>query len=702
MTIATEARFAQARVSALLSAQSVAIIGISAKRPDGWGRAILDTLRAGRFAGDVWAINPGAEVPGVPTYRSIRELPQPPDLLAICVPPSRVADALTEAAASGVRGAVVFTSGFAERSEDGLALQDELLQAAGDMPFIGPNCVGIANFREGLCLTAIRELARFAHTDGDVAIVTQSGAMGAVILERLAAANVGVSHFVSSGNAAVLGAPALAESLLHDDAVRVVVGYIESASESASWARLGRLARSKGKHIVLLVVGKTSAARRAAVSHTAAATGDAELFSGVVRAAGIILAIDEEDVAELVIAVRRGHTLPRSPRVAIVTNSGGAGTVLLDRLPDINASPSSLTADTETRLRELEVLEASVTNPIDVGGNWERALPALPQVLDLLAEDDGVDAIVTYFPFGALQIERLRAIPDHAALLGVPLVHVWAAPPARATHELESADIVVSSLAAAVRRLDAMRRAGTASIPQEPEVFADQIDVSAFDATVPETYAATILRGFGADMVESQTVRSAEDIERVVSALDGSGPWVVKGQSEQIPHRASAGLVRLNVSTAQLPTVMLDVLELLEMQATSDDRRAVVVQPQLSHSAVLSVGGLRDSDHGPLIVVGPGGALAESRDARRQSLGLPVSAAALAAFAEEMSARFAVESRSLEELVRAIARCLLADDSIRAVEVNPAVLTAAGRLVGVDALIDLAEPQAPHADSFPA
>lgn len=677
-----------ANADALFSASSVAIVGISAKRPDGWGRAVLKTLMAGGFRGDIWAVHPTADIDGVSTFRNFTELPTAPDLVAICVPADRVIDVVAEASALGAKGAVIFSSGFAEHSASGLELQHRLLAAAGDMPFVGPNCVGIANFHENLCLTAIASLAEFTETPGEVAIVTQSGAMGAVIAARLHEANVGISHFVSTGNASMLSGPDLAESLIRDDRVRILVGYIESASESAQWARLGDIAQELGKHIVLLVVGKTAAARKAAVSHTAAAAGDALLFGGVVRAHGVNLANDEDQVSDMVAALRRGHRLPEHPTVAIVTNSGGAGAILLDKITDIRGEAAVLSAETVKALSEISVLEASVQNPIDIGGNWERALVAMPEALDLLAADAGVDAIVTYFPFGAGQETALRGIPEHLATLTVPAVHVWAAQPEGATTDLKSADMVVPSIAAAVRRLSAMQDVHSEAAAVAPAaVSTAEINLAGFTGTVPESEAAAILRRFGADLVESHVTVPGDDPASLIASL-GSGPWVVKGESAGIPHRASVGLVALNVSHDELEATIVGTSNrLAELDAGADAR--VVVQQQLSFSSVVAVGAIRDEHHGPVVVIGPGGSQAESRDSRRQALGVPASDAIIADFATRLAESFAVDADSLTQLVHAVSRCLLADDSIRAVEVNPAVATADGRLVAVDALIDL-------------
>ncbi len=682
---------------ALFSAKTVAIVGISAQRQDGWGRAILASMQLGEFPGEIWAIHPTSDIDGVKTFRSFDELPDAPDLVAVCVPAERVIDVVSAASQRGAKGAVVFSAGFAEHSTDGVELQQRLVAAAGDMPFVGPNCVGIANFHEKLCLNAVAALSSYTAAPGEVAIVTQSGAIGAVIADSLHSAGVGISHFVSTGNASTLTGPMLAERLLSDPRVRILVGYIESASQSAEWARLGDYAEELGKHIVLLVVGKTMAARQAAVAHTAAASGDALLFGGVVRAHGVHLADDEDEVTDLVVALRRGHRLPAQPRIAIVTNSGGAGAILVDKIATINGEVAVFSEETTTALRKLGVFEASVQNPVDIGGNWERALAAIPEVLDLLGADPGVDAVVTCFSFGGGQEPALRAIPDHAAASANPFVQVWAAQPEGATRDLAAADLVVGSIAAGLRRLQAMQKAGLAvHSPATQHDTPVVIDLTGYEATIAESDAAGILRELGADVVASHVLSADDDAAELVRAL-GAGPWVVKGESENIPHRASVGLVALNVAHPELASTIEATRKRLQ-ECDGGPLARVVVQEQLTFSAVVAVGAIRDDHHGPVVVVGPGGAHAESRDSRRQALGLPASAASIATFSAELAASFDVDASALSELIHAVSRCLLADEAIRAVEINPAVRVAGDRLVAVDALIVLAaEHEREHA-----
>ncbi len=685
------------RLDPLIEPSSVAIVGVSVSDPRSWGYRVVRVLVDGGYTGRVWVVHPSNDFPGVTTYRSLSDGPRP-DLVAVCVRAERVLEVVGEARRIGARAAVVFASDFAEAGEQGERLQQALLEAAGDMPVLGPNCLGFSNRPARVKMSVAPFLNRPLRPPGPVALVAQSGALGLVLSQCVEESGVGYAHFVSVGNEAALTASEVAHALLGRDEVRIVLLYIEALRDPAMLIRAARRASASGKRIVLLHAGRSEAARRAALSHTAAIANDSTLLDALCRDCGIVRIREDTDVRPAMAMASRGWRMPSSPRVAVFSNSGGAGAVLADRLSEIGARVEPFSDALRARIREIGSVQAGDTNPLDVGGGWEALLDRVPATLEALEASDEVDAIVAYYAFGDLNEAAVAGIVDRCGRSSKPCVFVWQAAPPAGLALVNAVDVLATSIGDGVRFMASMMAAATATtashdaaallLSDAPPLAPGALPpLESAGPTIAEFQSASILRALGVEVVE--TLAGTPDAIDALAERALGTTWerfVVKANASDVPHRSRVGLLRLGVARTALRAVLSELAT--GLRAVSQDRSGLLlVQPEVPIRAEIAVGGLVDPRFGPVVMVGPGGVDIEALEGRRTSLVLDAAdAVATGRFVVAAERSLDLPPGSLIPVVRALGT-LLRSGRVAEVDVNPMVVTDRGTLVALDGLI---------------
>jgi len=354
------------QLDALFRPRSIAVIGASEKPTI--GRRLIVSLDRLGFTGRIFPINPNyPTVLGRQCYGSILDTPEPPDVAAFCVGHRLVLDAFTAAAERGIRGAIIYDGGFAERGAEGRVLQGKITDICRDagIALCGPNCMGILNpiERNTTYLQEIRDPDRLA---GNVGIVSQSGGLCVSLLTDVS--RFGFSHIVSCGNEAVLNAADFLDYLIDDPHTAAIGGFIECVRAPERFVAALDRAAALDKPVVMLKVGQSGRAGRAIASHTAGEAGDPALFSDMLRAHR---AIEVEDLAELteVLAAVQGARRPQGRRLGVITSSGGLAELMLDiaAASDIRLPP--LPADLRADLDRLVGYVTGDGNPLDAWGN---------------------------------------------------------------------------------------------------------------------------------------------------------------------------------------------------------------------------------------------------------------------------------------------------------------------------------------------
>ena len=393
----------------LLRPRSVAVLGAS-DRPSP-GRMIIESLDRIGFPGQVYPVNPKYETLfGRPCYPSIADLPEAVDLLAVCVNHERVLEHIRPAARRGVRAAIIFDGGFAERGDEGRRRQDELVgicREAG-IALCGPNCMGVVN-PHARSSVYIQTLADPALLAGNVGLISQSGS---IVIGLLAdCRRFGWSHVISSGNEAVVPAVDYLEYLIDDPATRVIALFLETVREPERFVAALDRAADRGKPVVVLKVGRSERARRAITSHTGGLAGEARVFSAVLRAHRAIEVGELDEMVE-VLACCQGPRWPTGRRIAVMTASGGQAELILDLATAAGLHLPPLSDAARAAMQRSIGTVTGDGNPLDAWGNGDYATN-FPRAISLLGADPGYD-VVTFCsdsfddqPFGTP--ERLMA-----------------------------------------------------------------------------------------------------------------------------------------------------------------------------------------------------------------------------------------------------------------------------------------------------
>ncbi|WP_409464299.1 acetate--CoA ligase family protein [Amycolatopsis sp. GA6-003] len=660
------------RCEPLFRPKSVAVAGVSTTTALSWGRIALDRLLRSGYGGEVFAVSRGPlDLPGVRTVRSLAEIGYGPDLVVLATPAETVPALVRQARELGSGAVVVFASGFAEGGNS--ALEDELREAAGDLPVLGPNCLGVVSRPAGVQLSTTVFLDRERVPPGPVAIVTQSGAIGFVLADLLEQAGIGYSYYASVGNEACLSSHEIGSDLLDQPDVEVLVLYLEGVRDADGLRALGRQARAAGKTVVALAVGSSAAGRQAALSHTAAVAGDHFLLASLCRQEGIHLVTDDDQLVDAVLCARKGTTLPPAPRLAVLTMSGGAGGILADNLTALGVRIPPLSGRTRAKLAEIGGVEAADENPVDLGGNIDRWMNRVGELLSALDEDQELDGVVLYLTFGDRFREAYHRLAAAAAATRTPTWFVWACAPPGELAKLGRPDTVLPSIGALVRRLRVL-------VPDrvpEPARHSSGADRPVWT----ELRSVPLLQDAGIPHVDTV---AGTDLAAAVRQRGWPEPYVVKGDAADVPHRARAGLVRVGVTAAELPAV-LDTLQTRLDEVSTDPDRTLVVQPLLPHSAELALGATRDPLYGTAIVLGAGGDRAEDPAAPRRALLLPATAEQRAELAAWGGDVLAAPVPAVAAAIDGLLRILDSHPEFAEADLNP-LCVAGDDLIAVDAL----------------
>jgi acetyltransferase len=377
----------------ILRPKSIAVIGASRQRNTiGW--QILDNLLRVGFNGPVYPVNPKASaIHSIPAYKSIADVPGPVDLAVVVVPNKYAAQVIRQCVKKDVKGLVVISAGFKEVGGEGIAREQELVDIVREagIRMVGPNCLGVINNDPAVSMNATFAPAR--PPVGPVGFVSQSGAMGASILDYAESLNIGISMFVSSGNKAEVSGNDVIEYWRDDPGTQVILMYLESFGKPETFVELGREITQR-KPICVVKSGRTGAGARAAASHTGAMAGTELATDAIIKQAGALRAETVEELFDLAMSFAN-QPLPVGNRVAIVTNAGGPGIMAADACEANGLSVVHLAPETEDLLRTRLPEEASVKNPVDLiasasAENYEFALQCV-------FDDPNVDAAIAAF-----------------------------------------------------------------------------------------------------------------------------------------------------------------------------------------------------------------------------------------------------------------------------------------------------------------
>jgi len=318
-------------IERLLKPRSVAVIGASADPAKTSGRPI-SYLRHHGYAGRILPVNPRYQTIGdLACYADVKSLPETPDVAIILLGPDKANEAVQALAARGTPAAIVLASGYGEVGERGRVRQEALKRAAGAMRILGPNTIGLANLTDRIMLSASGALELDQLQSGNIAVVSQSGGILGSLLSRATASGIGFSKLISTSNEVDLDLADFVDYLVDDDATDVIALYMEGLRRPDEFRRASIRAAHAGKQIVVFKVGRSEAGARSAISHTGAMAGADAMYEALFRQVGAIRVHQFTDLLDIPAAFATRRVL-RGKRIAILTSTGGAGTLVADSL----------------------------------------------------------------------------------------------------------------------------------------------------------------------------------------------------------------------------------------------------------------------------------------------------------------------------------------------------------------------------------
>ncbi|MCW2879504.1 MAG: hypothetical protein JWQ95_3604 [Sphaerisporangium sp.] len=696
-------------VSRLLHARSVAVVGASNDGNKASGRTLRYLLRYG-YRGAIYPVNPRRErVQGVQAYASLADLPEAPELAVVVLPASGVPDVLRQCGEIGTRVAIVFASGFAEVGPAGALAQEELVAVAREagVRVLGPNCVGAVGASAALTAAFMTGLDqdRFELKDDGVAFVTQSGAMGAFILNMAQSTGLGLGRFVSTGNEADISLPEVIEGLVEDESTRVILGYVEGIREASSFRAALQHARDRQVPVCLMKVGRSPRGATAAQSHTGSLAGEDTVYDGLFEQYGVFRATDVDHLLDLGRILASGER-PSGPRVSIVTLSGGAGVLMTDAADDFGLEVPRWDDEWAGRMAAVLPAFASVRNPIDTTGVIASDQQVLRDAIDVCVRHPGTDVVMVML--GNMEREEdalCRILVEAAATSTKPIIVVWVGGSGRPVESLAAHGIptfpepvrAVRAVAALVRwsarcggagpELRSLDEAGDTSA----HGGADADGASAL-RILDEVAAKKLLHDHGIATVPEE---EAQDPAGAADAADRIGyPVVLKLLSVDVPHKSDHGLVKVGLPDQEsVRKAAEEILGIAETMGVGD--RRLVVQALVPSSTELILGMRRDPVFGPVVALGIGGVLTELASDVQVRVP-PLTAADVdsmvdglryRALLEGARGRTPVDRKALVETVLRFAHLVTEHGAgLDSLEINPLLVDRDGRPVAVDAL----------------
>ncbi len=604
----------------LIYPESIAVVGASSN-PQKVGHAILKNILDGGFKGPVYPINPKSEtILNIKCYPSLLDIPESIDCVVIVVNRDIVLSIIKDCAKKGVKAAIVISSGFGETDEEGKKAQKELVKQArlAKITMIGPNCLGLINPWQKLNAAFGQPIDR----PGEIALVSQSGALIASIQDWAKENKVGFSLIASIGNKAAIDEVDFFEYLKGDKNTKVIAAYLEDISRGQEFMRIAEQV-GKIKPLVILKSGRTRAGAKAASSHTGSLAGSDVAYECAFQRLGVIRAGSIEHLFDISTALAY-QPLPKGNRIAIITNAGGPGIMMSDALEMAGLKVVNIDEKTKSNLQKHLPPSASVNNPVDVLGDADKE--RYGKSLRCVLESESVDGVIviltpqkmtddTAIAKELVEISKKYSKPLMACFMGADTIknglnilrenHIpqYSVPERAAKAMLE----MVKYNQYKLRPLRIIERFAVNKNPVIKIIKSyrsrNLLEIGEFDAkTIMESYGMTIPEGHFASTSE----------EAVSFANDMRYPIAMKISSPDILHKSDIGGVKIGLVS---PTEVEDAFDLMMLRIKNKipdaDLRGVLVEEMITSGKEVILGMKKDPQFGPMLMFGLGGIFVE-------------------------------------------------------------------------------------------
>ncbi len=599
----------------LFRPQSVAIVGASSDPLKIGGRPVA-FLKQYDFQGAVYPINPKSEmIQDLPAFANIKDAPGEVDLAICAVPGPMVAQTMQDCADKGVKALVMFSSGFAEVSEAGAAAQQKLADQAAEagIRMMGPNCMGVANFADGMIASFHPGYANQVSGRRNIGLVSQSGAFGGLSAMMAAERGMPYRYVLTTGNEADVEASDCLAFLAQEPDTDVIMLYLEGCRNGPKLIEALSLAQENQKKVVAIKLGRTDVGAAAASSHTAALAGTDAIFDALFKQYGVYRAGNIEEFYDVACAASHG-LLPENDRIGLITVSGGVGVLMADDAASRGLDVAPLPDETQQKFKEL-VPFAGVRNPLDVTGQVLNDRTLFEQGIKLVLDEGDYGGIVCFQGSGgknpdtadelidtwrgiresypnrviAVAGQFLPEIARAVEAMGFPV----AAEPTHATRAIAALHFFAEARDRAVDGLE---------IP----VAVDPLPTG----PISEVEAMDILYQAGIPAMEEYLVTNAD--EAAAAAIQIAQPVVMKVVSRQITHKSDVGGVRLDVDGgSEARRAFEKIIDSVQLYAPEAEIEGCLIAPMAGDGVETILGITRDPIFGPAVMFGLGGIFVE-------------------------------------------------------------------------------------------
>src|SRR5512133_2216804 len=690
-------------LKSIFAPKNVAVIGATEKEGS-VGRTILWNLISSPFGGAVFPINPKRpSLLGIKAYPSVKDVPDQIDLAVIVTPSPSIPGLIAECGEVGIKGAIVISAGFKEIGPQGVELERQLLENARkyNMRIVGPNCLGVMSPVSGINATFAAGMAR----KGNVAFISQSGALCTAVLDWSFKEDVGFSHFVSVGSMLDVNWGDLIYYLGDDPHTESIVIYMETIGDARSFISAAREV-AVSKPIIVIKPGRTEGAARAAASHTGSLTGSDEVLEAAFRRAGVLRVERISEIFSMAEVLGR-QPRPKGPRLTILTNAGGPGVLATDTLLTTGGELAEVSKETMDKLSEFLPASWSHNNPIDIIGDASPERYA--KSLEVAAQDPNSDGLLVILTPQAMTDPTATAesLKAYAKSFDKPILASWSGGKEVAAGEavLNKAGIPTFEYPDdAARAFTYMWQSmanlktlyETPSLPDDDGAGPDREAAKAIIDHARETgrdllteaESKQLLAAYGIPTTPTLIATNAKEAGEMATKL--GYPVVVKLHSETITHKTDVGGVKLNLQDAAAVEIAFEAIQKsVTEKAGAKHFLGVTVQPMIKVEGYeIIVGSSIDPQFGPVLLFGTGGQLVEVFKDR--SLALPPLNTTLArrmmeqtrvfTALEGVRGRKAVYLAGLEEFLVRFSHLVVEHPRIREIDINPLIASPDGLL----------------------
>ncbi|MFA3783500.1 acetate--CoA ligase family protein [Melioribacteraceae bacterium 4301-Me] len=593
--------------------QSICIVGASTKEKS-IGYELLNSIKSYGFTGKIYPVNPNAEeVLGYKCFKKINDIEEKIDLAIIVVPKQFVEDSIDSLLTKKVKSILLITAGFKETGKEGEALESKILQKVKDAGarLVGPNCMGVINTLEGTRLNATFVAEK--PECGTTGFLSQSGAIGAAVLNSLRETNIKFAHFISVGNKADVNENDILHFWQNDSNIKILTFYLESFVNGMEFV-VPFIKGEITKPTIVLKAGKTVSGMRAASSHTGALSSKDQVVDAVLNQFGIIRV---ENLSELFNTAKgfENFPIPRGNRVAIITNAGGPAVLAVDSLEKEGLVLSQFSEVTKNKLREIVPNEGSIENPVDM-------LPAATasvykSVAEIVLNDENVDALISIFvqpimvePFEVT--ESVYSIKSNKPILQVdmPLPEFWQQYRKLSSKHLpifknpeEPAKVIANMLFYQNSKIRLERNRNeylNILCKKDKNIF------SLPSGFLPLNIIQDLCGYYGLPLVKQLIIKPKE----ITELKNVNYPIVLKGINKNIIHKSEFNAVKLNIKDKS--ELLIKAKEIEEsFNKYNSEVEEFLIQPQINVKYEVLIGGYRDPSFGPIIMFGSGGKYVE-------------------------------------------------------------------------------------------